>query len=436
MSWKNNFPKGWHPVLTKLIGARLAFFNFISLGLLKTTDALILLFLIPIIISRVGIDNFGIIAFVQVGLNYGRTFVDYGFNITGVRQIALAQKEKRSFSELFFQVLYCKAFIAILFTIGLCLLIYGIPFLQNKASAFYWGLWLVVGQIFFADWFFIGLQKSHLLTIANLIIKCVFALFIWFGIHEEADYIYVLAFQGGAAAMIGILVTLYIVWRFKLGFQWPKIRVIKAYLQNDFRLLGTNLAIEVNSSYSLLVLNVLLGDAITGYFNVMYRLVQPLRFLLIIFSQTIFPIICEKTKEGWLVLSTFLQNAFLLFVAFPLIGVLGLMFFAEPIFLYFAGTVNPDLLYSLRLYLIVPLIILANIPAYQILLAYELKSAYASIYLIGVLFNLITAYVLTRFFGLNGLIVSIILVETLTCVGLYIMVKKHFKQITKPVEVL
>jgi hypothetical protein len=28
------------------------------------------------------------------------------------------------------------------------------------------------------------------------------------------------------------------------------------------------------------------------------------------------------------------------------------------------------------------------------------------------------------------------LVETLTCVGLYIMVKKHYKQITKAVEVL
>ena len=413
------------PWFKRLWAARLTFFNFFSLGLLKATDALILLFLIPIIISRVGIANFGVIAFVGVWLNYGRTFVDYGFNISGVRQIALIGGDRQALSHLFFQVLYSKTVIAILFTGALLLLVQMVPFLEERQAVFQWGLWMIAGQVFFTDWFFIGLQKSYLLAIANLLIKSLYAVLIFWGIGEEADYIYVLAFQGLAATAVGIFVIAYIVYRFNLSVEAPKWRAITGHLKTDFKLLGSNLAVEFNSSYSLLVLNIVWGDILTGYFNVMYRLLQPIRFLLIIFSQTIFPIVCEKTKAGWLALKQYLRNAFFLFLGFPILAVVVLAFCAEPIFLYFAGDVNDDLLYSLRLYLIVPLVTLLNIPAYQILLAYDLKTAYVTVLLSSLLVNLILAYFLTREYQLNGLITALLVVESWVTIGLYLMLNKH-----------
>lgn len=429
----NDFPgsppeQSW---FDRLWSARLTFFNFFSLGLLKATDALILLFLIPIIIARVGIANFGIIAFVGVWLNYGRTIVDYGFNISGVRQIALIGEDRQALSQLFFQVLYSKAVIATLFTVGLLALVQVIPFLEEKRAVFQWGLWMIAGQVFFTDWFFIGLQKSYLLALANLLIKSLYAILIWGGIGGEADYIYVLAYQGLAATLIGIFVMAYIVFQFRLKLQAPNWQAILGHLQTDFKLLGSNLATEFNSSYSLLILNIIWGDVLTGYFNVMYRLLQPIRFLLIIFSQTIFPIVCEKTKEGWLALQQYLRNAFLLFLGAPILAVILLALCAEPIFLYFAGDVNDNLLYSLRLYLIVPLVTMLNIPAYQILLAYDLKTAYVTVLLSGLAVNLILAYFLTKAFQLNGLICALLVVESWVTIGLYLMLNKHRNLITK-----
>lgn len=412
-------------LLARLWSARLTFFNFFSLGLLKATDALILLFLIPIIIDRVGIAYFGVIAFVGVWLNYGRTIVDYGFNISGVRQIALIGEDRQALSRLFFQVLYSKTVIAILFIGSLLLLVQFIPFLEEKKLVFQWGLWMIVGQVFFTDWFFIGLQKSYLLAVANLLIKTLYAVLIFWGIQGEADHIYVLAYQGIAASLVGIFVITYIVFRFKLSFQRPNWRDISAYLKTDFKLLSSNLAAEFNSSYSILILNVIWGDTLTGYFNVMYRLLQPIRFLLVIFSQTIFPIVCEKTQEGWEALQRYLRNAFLLFFGAPILAVVLLALFAEPIFLYFAGDVNDNLLYSLQLYLIVPLVTLLNIPAYQILLAYDLKTAYVTVLLSGLVVNLILAYFLTRSYQLNGLVTALLVVESWVTIGLYVMLNKH-----------
>ncbi len=416
---------------TRLWSARLTFFNFFSLGLLKATDALILLFLIPIIISRVGIAHFGVIAFVGVWLNYGRAIVDYGFNISGVRQLALIGEDRHALAHLFFQVLYSKAVIALVFMAALLLLVQIIPFLEEREIVFQWGLWMIAGQVFFTDWFFIGLQKSYLLALANLVIKTLYAILIWYGINSEADYMYVLAYQGLAATIVGIFVIVYITVRFQLKFQAPNRQAIFGYLKTDFKLLGSNLAVEFNASYSLLVLNIVWGDVITGYFNVMYRLLQPIRFLLIIFSQTIFPIVCEKTKEGWLALRQYLRTAFLLFLAVPILSVILLAICAEPIFLYFAGDVNEELLYSLRLYLIVPLVTLFNIPAYQILLAYDLKTAYVTVLLSSLVINLMLTYFLTKAFQLNGLICSLLVVEAWVSIGLYIMLNKHRNLITK-----
>ncbi len=413
------------PLLARLWSARLTFFNFFSLGLLKATDALILLFLIPIIIDRVGIAHFGLIAFVGVWLNYGRAIVDYGFNISGVRQIALIGEDKQALSRLFFQVLYSKTVIATLFILSLLVLVQVIPFLGEKKVVFQWGLWMIAGQVFFTDWFFIGLQKSYLLALANLLIKTLYAILIFWGVQGEADYIYVLAYQGIAATFVGIFVIIYIVFRFKLSIQAPNWSAILGYLKTDFQLLGSNLAAEFNSSYSLLILNIVWGDVLTGYFNVMYRLLQPIRFLLVIFSQTIFPIVCEKTKEGWEALQIYLRNAYLLFLGAPILAVILLALCAEPIFLYFAGDVNEELLYSLRLYLIVPLVTLLNIPAYQILLAYDLKTAYVMVLLSGLAVNLILAYVLTIEYQLNGLITALLVVESWVTIGLYLMLNKH-----------
>ena len=101
--------------------------NFFSLGFLRATDALVQLLLIPIIIQRVGITNYGIIAFVQVWLNYGKTIINYGLMVSGVKEIALAKKDKERVTHLFWKYFFTKAILALLY-LGLLLpLVFFIP---------------------------------------------------------------------------------------------------------------------------------------------------------------------------------------------------------------------------------------------------------------------------------------------------------------------
>ncbi len=403
-----------------LFAYRQAFANFFSLGLLRATDALVQLFLIPVIISRVGIGNFGIIAFVQVFLNYGKTIIDYGFNISGVRQLALAGEDKERLSAIFSQILFSRALIALLVMAGLFVLVLAVPHLRQNASVFFWGFLLLSGHVLFTDWLFIGLQQARFIAAINLATKLLYALLVLLFIRQPADHPYVLALLGISGIGVGAAALFFIRRRLGLWLQRPHWAAIRQYLRSDFQLLLTNLSIEFNSSYGILVLNILTSNALTGYFSVMQKLVQPLRFLLAIFSQAIFPLVCERTRHGLHSVLSFLRASFGFFLPFAL-GAIALMYvFAGPLFRFFAGSLNESLLFNFRLYLAVPLVVLFNIPAYQLLLAYERKRSYTSVYLAGLMANIFLAYALTRWYGLTGAVLSVILVECLITTGLYL----------------
>lgn len=413
---------------------RAAVADFLSLGLLRTTDALVLLFLIPIIIARVGIDNFGIIAFVQVFLNYGKTMVSYGFNISGVQEVVLHAGDKKALSRLFSNILATRAVIALLSGLGLAFLVGAIPYLRVYSLVFFWGYALVLGQVVFTDWLFIGLQKASYLTAANLFSKLLFALLAILFIRQPPDYVYVTGLQGAAALISGLSVIGILKYRYGLCVMMPEAGAVRRYLHTDFKLLATNLSIEINASYSLLVVNILTTNTLTGYFSVMQKLIQPLRFLLTIFSQALFPMACERVKGGWEELIRLLRHALLLFFTLPL-GATAVMFlFAGPLLAYFAGPANAMLVSGFRLYLLAPLAVLANIPAYQILLAYGRKEDYSKVHILGMAGNLISSVLLARLFGLYGLITALLLTELFITFGLYFMVWKNRREMKEKIS--
>jgi len=403
--------------------------NFLSLGFLRATDALVQLLLIPIIIERVGMHNYGIIAFVQVWLNYGKTIINYGFMVTGVREIALAGSDKEQLTFLFWKVFFTKLILAFLFVGLLFLLVYLIPVFHEKAIVFYWGVFILLGNLVFFDWFFIGLQRAQGIAAANLISRICFAILILTLVRDTQDFPYVLACQGMAELVVGG-VLLAIIKRYYLAdrFTFPGLKTILQMLRKDFSLLYTNFILEFNATSGIIMLGFFTTNVLTGIFTVMYKLVQPLRILLVVFSQAIFPVVCQKVEESWRTATRFLYRSFLYFVGSFLIGSLALYFFAGPLLEYFAGAGAIVYTWSFRLFLVGPFIILFNIPAVQLLLACDRKKEYAAIHVLSFIIKVTLDLWLINWLQIRGAIVSVIVVELLITCGLYFMLLKFKNQ--------
>ena len=408
--------------------------NFFSLGFLRATDALVQLLLIPIIIQRVGIENYGIIAFVLVWLNYGKTIINYSLMITGVREIALANKDEEKISILFWKFFFAKGLLGFLYVVLLFCLVYFIPIFKAKAVVFYLGSLIILGNVFFFDWFFVGLQRSQGIAVANLISKILFAILILIFVNRPQDFIYVLAYQGFAELFIGVILLLTIKFFYlSKGIIIPRLNSILKFLKADFSLLFTNLILEFNATFSIIMINFLTTNTLTGYFTVMVKLLQPLRFLLVIFSQSLFPIVCSKVQENWKSATHFMYKSFLYFMPIPLLGIVLFYFLSDFLLLYFAGEEATIFTPYFRWFLVVPLIILFNIPAFQLLLAYERKKEYVFVHLISFLLKVALDWSLINGFEIKGAIISVIIVELFITIGLHIALLLFKKQNLKEI---
>lgn len=86
----------------KALNIRLLLRNFFSLGVAQVAGSLLQLLIIPFVIRKIGIENFGVIAVAQVIMFYLGTLTDYGFNQTATREVSLNRTDNKTLSATFF----------------------------------------------------------------------------------------------------------------------------------------------------------------------------------------------------------------------------------------------------------------------------------------------------------------------------------------------
>jgi PST family polysaccharide transporter len=95
--------------------------NFFSLTLLKALTYLLPLITFPYLIRVLGVDKFGLVMFAQATMYYFEILVDFGFNLSATREVALNAKNKSKLNEIISSVFSIK--LVLLIISGLLLLL-------------------------------------------------------------------------------------------------------------------------------------------------------------------------------------------------------------------------------------------------------------------------------------------------------------------------
>lgn len=394
------------------------FSNFLSLSIVQVINFLVPLLLIPYVISRIGIEAFGVIAVAQVLMIYLSTIADYGFNLTATKEVALHKDNRGQLSRIFFTVLASRLFISAILLIILLLVIPFIPWMQKHFVLLALGFTYVIGQSLFVNWLFQGIEKMHFITACSLVSRLIFVILVLLFIHQKADAKYFLFFLGTGNLAAGIL-SIAIGWQIsQLRYQKPKLKEILAEIRSGWQITVSNLSINTFLYSGIFILRIFTNDAVVGYYSVAERIFFAARQVLAVFSQVIYPRIClfgrSNTREG----QVFFRKIFLPFLLATIAGSLLMFVFAPQIIAIFIkdGSQVPVLL--LRIFSVVPLIVCLNIPAYQLLLAYDQTKSYMKVYALATVLNIIANIFLVNTWGAVGTVISVIITEIFITAGL------------------
>ncbi len=401
------------------------FSNFIALSIVQGTNFLLPLLVMPFVIVRIGTDGFGIVAVAQVVMIFLSTISDYGFNLTATRDIALYKDDHVRISRIFFTVLTCKLLItaSLLFLLVISFAI--IPVFYQHFTLYTLGFTYVIGQSLFVNWFFQGKEKMHYITISTLISRLIFVILVLLFINQKEDGNYFLLFMGVGNIIAGLFSIFLAIRFFKIVYYRPLWADIIAEFKNGWQITLSNISINTYLYSGIFILRIFTNDLTVGYYSIAERIFFAVRQVLSVFSQVVYPQICQLSLKGKIATNTFFKQVYMPFL-FLVVAGCGLLFILSPQVIYIfikSESAVPVLL--LRMFSFVPVIVCLNIPAYQLLLAFNKKKIYLTILGVATIVNITTNIILVNYMGSSGTVLSIILTELFITTGLTIGLYKN-----------
>ncbi|GCD78393.1 polisoprenol-linked O-antigen transporter [Thermaurantimonas aggregans] len=302
------------------------FRNFSYITLSQAANYLIPLITIPYISRVVGVEKFGWLEFSYSVVLYFIQLVEYSFDITATRRMAVISHNPILVSRLFSTVFWSKMILWALSTV-----IFGLLLATNTIFRAY--AWPLLGYYFITfsfvlsqNWFFQGLQKLGVVALANVGLKLIFAILLFLFVKAESDY-YLVAVSTTVGYLLVSMVTFWYAFRLipELRVYFPGFKLIIRNIKNGFYIFSAGMANKFYALSGMYWAGTLLGTAQLGHFSAahkLYMVVQSMMFYPV--QMTLLPHLSKKMMEGfevykktffrylkWILLSTSLVSVLL-----------------------------------------------------------------------------------------------------------------------------
>ena len=165
--------------------------NVSYLSILQIFTILFPLLTYPYLLRVIGLDLYGVIVFAQTIITYVSLVINFGFNMSGAKNVAICKENKELLSRIVSSTYLCK-----LILWSICVVVYFsiisiVPFFKEHYWVYSLSFLLTFNELLLPIWFFQGIENMKYITIVNMLARLLFVIAIFLFIHERDDYLLV-----------------------------------------------------------------------------------------------------------------------------------------------------------------------------------------------------------------------------------------------------
>lgn len=387
--------------------------NFLVYGIGQAFNLVSPIVVAPYIISICGIDSFG-----KVGLGFALSLfliliVDYSFDIKGTQNVSENRKNTLKLQEILFNTLYAKCILVVIAYLIAIILIFTIPLFESEKPLFLFSFLIVLAQVFNPVWFLQGVEDFKLSSVINILSKLTYLLLIFSFITSSTDYIFVNLFLGLSALIFNLIGIVIILKRYKFIFLRPDVSTLTNILKRDFSFCISQLFLSLRQLSPLFVTSYFFGFNIAGQYKVIEQIISFFRTLIQVYLKYFFPRLCYTITVSDKQAIDFWKRYKLLLLTGVIFSLTVIYFSAPKIIEYFNidSIKNSNLIYVMRLALIVPLLMVFTLGLEQLMFAFSRNSKYIQITILVTIINVSLLFLFAPLLNLYGVIISIIISE-------------------------
>lgn len=301
--------------------------NFLNLGFIQVSNAIVQILLFPIIIHVVGLDKFGMVMVANSFAALGGLVTNYGTSLSGIKDVTLHKSDGNRLAGVFYNILFTRFLLAVL-----CM--FCIPILATAGyhtEYLLLALPILLAEIANPLFFFTGAEKLFIYNVANLLSKLLASVLILTLITSPEKAPWVNFYLGICSLIFYILLSIYIIRKYRLGKPLWNMNGISVLLKKNFYLVGNNISVQLQQSFFLFSIATLHNPLLLGAYSLCDKIVWSFRLLLTAFSGALFPkavrlyqedpvcwIRYKRTTNKYLA-ACFITAGLVLFFAAPLI---------------------------------------------------------------------------------------------------------------------
>jgi PST family polysaccharide transporter len=271
--------------------------NFASLSLLKLTGFIFPLITIPYLAKVIGVEKFGNIAFAASIVVFFQTIVDFGFDYTGVRDMARIRDDIKKVSFIYSNIIISRFLLMGFGFIILLISVYTIPlFTENRVIILLTYLY-IPGYILFPEWFFQAMEEMKFITIINIISKLVFTILVFILIKDKRDYIFQPILVALGYLVSGVIAFVIIRKKYKVRFLLPSFKNILDTLRSSWNMFITLFLPNLYTNFSIILLRNYGGDVATGIYTSGFKFIDLINQISLVLSRTFYPFLARRIDK-------------------------------------------------------------------------------------------------------------------------------------------
>lgn len=273
--------------------------NFLSLSLLRVVGYILPFVTLPYLAKTIGANKFGEIAFAGAVIVFFQTFVDYGFNYTGIRDISRIKDNKKEVSLVLSKIILART---LLMTVGGLILlacIFIFPDFKSNIKILFFTFLLIPGYIMYPEWFFQALEKMKFSAVFSTIIKIIFTISIFSLVKKEEDYLYIPLINAVGFLIVGVF-SLITIYRMGYRFYFVSIKEVMKVIVESTNMFISLILPNLYTNMSIIFLSSTWGKGVTGIFDAGYKFVGVSQQITNVLSRTFYPFLARRIdKHGF-----------------------------------------------------------------------------------------------------------------------------------------
>ena len=268
--------------------------NFSYLSLLQVFAILFPLLTYPYLLRVIGLELYGVIIFAQSIINYVSLVINFGFKMTGARNVAIYKQDRARLSRIVTSIYWCKFILWLVCLVLYLSVISMVPFFEDHYWVYVLSFLLTFNELLLPIWFFQGIEKMKYITFVNLSARLLFVVAIFLFVHRQEDYLLIPLLNGIGAILAGCLSLYIVLGKERVRFSLMPVRELRSAYKESLPLFVSILSTQIYVNVNKLVIGSFLGMSEVSIYDMADKVLHLMKLPASMIAQAVFPKISRE----------------------------------------------------------------------------------------------------------------------------------------------